>query len=87
MAKIEKSIQVRCNQGLHARPAAVFVQKADQFDSKVIVEKDGEQVNGKSIMGVLMLGAHQDSYIKLIIEGEDAEACMLELEKFLGKNE
>ena len=87
MEKIEKTIQVKCNQGLHARPAALFVQIAEKFNANVIVEKDGEQVNGKSIMGILMLGAHENSSVRVIVEGEDATLCLAELERFLGQHE
>ncbi len=74
-------------QGLHARPAALFVQIAAKYDSTVTVSKDGESVNGKSIMGILMLGAEQHSKIHVSADGEDAEKVVQELEEFLSKNE
>lgn len=83
MAKMEKELMVMNKQGLHARPAALFVQIAEKFDASVTVVKDDEQVNGKSIMGILMLGAHYQSKIKLIVDGDDAEQALSELEKFL----
>ena len=83
MPKIEKEIIVLNKQGLHARPAAMFVQIANKFDSKIVVQKDGESVNGKSIMGILMLGAQQGSKIKITIDGQDCQETMLELENFL----
>ena len=87
MPKLQKEIIVRNHQGLHARPAAMFVQIATKFDSSISVSKDGEKVNGKSIMGILMLGAQQECKITLEIDGIDADKAMLELETFLGKPE
>ena len=62
--------------GLHARPAAEFVKLAGGFAANVTIEKDGLEVNGKSIMGVLMLAAEQGSTLKLTASGEDAEAAV-----------
>jgi phosphocarrier protein HPr len=87
MTKIEKEIVVRNPQGLHARPAALFVQIAVKYDSNVTIKKDSECVNGKSIMGILMLGAEKESRVTLTVEGPDAEAMLNELEEFLTKNE
>jgi phosphocarrier protein HPr len=87
MVKIEKEIIVLNAQGLHARPAAYFVQIASKYDSTLMVMKDGQSVNGKSIMGILMLGAQQNSKIFVSAEGEDAQALVDELERFLAKNE
>lgn len=62
--------------GLHARAAAQLVQTANRFRSEVTVEKDGLEVNGKSIMGILMLAAPQGSRISVAVGGEDAEQAM-----------
>jgi len=62
--------------GMHARPAAEFVKLAGGFAANVTIEKDGLKVNGKSIMGVLMLAAEQGSTLKLTASGEDAEAAV-----------
>jgi len=62
--------------GLHARAAAQLVQTANRFLSDVTIEKDGNQVNGKSIMGLLMLAAPQGSTINVSVSGEDAEEAM-----------
>lgn len=86
MPKIEKEIVVRNPQGLHARPAALFVQIAVKYDSNITVKKDAESVNGKSIMGILMLGAEKDSTITITVEGDDAETMLQELEGFLNQN-
>ena len=62
--------------GLHARAAAQLVQTANRFLSDVMIEKDGNEVNGKSIMGILMLAAPQGSTIRVSVSGEDAEEAM-----------
>lgn len=65
--------------GLHARPAAQFVKRATKYASSIWVEKDDEQVNGKSIMGLMMLAAGCGAKILIIVEGADAEAAMEDL--------
>lgn len=87
MAAIKRKIIVRNKQGLHARPAALFVQVANKFDARIIVRRDEEEVNGKSIMGILMLGAEKGSTIIVEAEGEDASAAILELEKVVSGEE
>ena len=62
--------------GLHARAAAQLVQTANRFLSDVTIEKDGHEVNGKSIMGLLMLAAPQGSNLNISVSGEDAEEAM-----------
>ena len=62
--------------GLHARAAAQLVQTANRFLSDVTIEKDGTEVNGKSIMGLLMLAAPQGSLVSVTVSGEDAEEAM-----------
>jgi phosphocarrier protein HPr len=85
--KVRKEIVIKNKLGLHARPAALFVQAASKFDSRIIVEKDNEKVNGKSIMGILMLGAERGSSIIIEAEGEDAERAISELEKLVTTEE
>jgi phosphocarrier protein len=75
-----REIMVINKLGVHARPAALFVKTANKFASDITVEKDGEQVNGKSIMGLMMLAAGQGSKLVIIAEGSDAEAAVRELE-------
>ena len=87
MALIKKEIIVKNKQGLHARPAALFVQIANKFDSRITVRRDTEEVNGKSIMGILMLGAEQGSLIVIEAEGVDAQAALVELEKIINSEE
>ena len=73
--------------GLHARPAALFVQAASKFDSRIVVEKDSQRVNGKSIMGILMLGVEQGSSIIIEAEGRDAKTAISELERVVNTDE
>ncbi len=87
MPRIEKKIIVKSKQGLHARPAAVFVQIANKYKSTVTVRKGGEEVNGKSIMGILMMGADRLAELILIVDGDDADQSFKELEAFLAKEE
>ncbi len=62
--------------GIHARPAAQFVKMANRYKSEIKVEKDGEEVDGKSIMGLMMLAAGNGSTIDVRAEGEDEEAAL-----------
>lgn len=87
MPKVHKEITIMNSQGLHARPAAVFVQMASKYDSTITVQKGNEKVNGKSIMGILMLGAQQFSKVILMAEGQDAQSAVNELAEFLSRNE
>ena len=87
MEKLRKKIVVKNKLGLHARPAALFVQRANKFDSQITVEKDSERVNGKSIMGILMLGVERGSSIIIEAEGEDAQMAIADLERLVGSNE
>jgi phosphocarrier protein HPr len=66
--------------GIHARPAAMIVRVTNRFKAEVFVEKDGEQVNGKSIMGLMMLAAGKNSKVKFLVNGADAAAMLAELE-------
>ena len=80
---VERTIAIKNKQGLHARPAALFVQIANKFDSDVTVIKGKTRVNGKSIMGIMMLEAGSGSKVTVITKGEDAETAMAELENLL----
>ena len=69
--------------GIHARPAAMFVKTANRFACSVMVEKDGEEVNGKSIMGLMMLAAGPGSKIIVYCEGDDAHQALTEIEALI----
>jgi len=83
--KIEKEITIINRLGLHARPAAMFVRIATRYRSEVWVEKEGERINGKSIMGLMMLAAGQGSKLTILCEGADADKVMEELEDLIRK--
>ena len=69
--------------GLHARPSAMFVKTASRFKCEIWVEKDGERVNGKSIMGLMMLAAGQGSKLLVTCEGTDCEKALVEIEEII----
>ena len=77
---LTKEVTVLNKSGIHARPAALFVKTANRFGSDIFVEKDGEKINGKSIMGLMMLAAGPGSKVTLHVKGADADAALAELE-------
>jgi phosphocarrier protein len=72
--------------GIHARPAAEFVKTASRYDAEIRVEKDGEEVDGKSIMGLMMLAAGHGSVLTVMAEGNDAEDALTAIEALVGRN-
>jgi phosphocarrier protein len=80
---VTKDFLVSNKLGIHARPAAMFVKTASRFSSNIFVEKDGEKVNGKSIMGLMMLAACQGSKVTVHAEGKDASQAMAEIETLI----
>lgn len=76
---IQQSVKIVNEQGLHARPAAKFVQVASRFSSDIKVLKDGREIDGRSIMGLMTLTAKQGSEIVITAEGNDAEAAVAAL--------
>src|SRR5436190_22241086 len=83
--KIEKEITVINRLGLHARLAAMFVRIASRYRTETWVEKEGEQINGKSIMGLMMLAARQGSKMLIRCEGPDADRAMQELADLINR--
>jgi len=81
--QVSKDLLIENRNGLHARPAALFVKTASRFRAEVWVEKDEERVNGKSIMGLMMLAAGKGSVLRVSAEGEDAESVITELEALI----
>ena len=81
--KVEKEVTIVNRLGMHARPAAMFVRIASRFRSEIWVEKEGEQINGKSIMGLMMLAAGQGSKLRVRCEGPDAQEALRELEQLI----
>lgn len=80
---IEKTVTIKNKQGLHARPAALFVQIANKFNSVITITKGRHKVNGKSIMGIMMLEAGCGAKVTMTVNGDDAELAVKELEVLL----
>ena len=83
--RAERDVEIVNRAGMHARPAAEFVKLAGSFASWITVEKDGLEVNGKSIMGVLMLAAEQGSTVRVTAHGEDAPDAVEALAELVGR--
>jgi phosphocarrier protein len=80
---VTKEVTIQNRLGLHARPSAMFVKLCARFKSEIWVEKDGERVNGKSIMGLMMLAAGLGSRLRITCEGDDETNAMLEIEQLI----
>ena len=85
VGRAEREVRIVNRAGMHARPAAEFVKLAGRFEADITIEKDGLEVNGKSIMGVLMLAAEQGSELRLAARGTDAEEALDALEALVGR--
>ena len=83
---LEKIFVIGGKLGLHARPAAIFVQTANRFEALVEVEKDDQKVDGKSIMGIMTLAAEMGSSITVRVTGKDAAASMEALSRLIDSN-
>lgn len=83
---LEKEITVKNKLGIHARPAALLVKNAGQFESKIEIRRDDLIVDGKSIMGVMMLAAEQGAILLFSIDGEDEEKAMDAITKLFEEN-
>jgi len=81
---LQSEFIIKNKQGLHARPAAMFVKLCNTFEAEIWVEKDDEQVNGKSIMGLMMLAANHGSTLKVTAEGPDAESALEKIGALVG---
>ena len=80
---IKKEITIRLENGLEARPVAMLVQVASQYDSSIYLETEGKRVNAKSIMGMMSLGLDTGEKIVAVVDGSDEEAAVEGIEKFL----
>ncbi len=83
MPRLVRTFVITNSLGLHARAAAQLVQTANRFRSEVLVEKDGMEVNGKSIMGVLTLAAAKGAQITVSVEGDDCEPALTALARVI----
>lgn len=84
---VEKQAVIGAEEGLHARPAALFVKKAKEFDSEITVAKGGKEANAKSPLKVMTLAARYGDSITIRAEGEDAEEAVEALAALIGQNE
>ena len=80
---IHKQLLIVNRLGLHARAAAKFVSTASRFASSIQVERNGQRVNGKSIMGVMLLAASRDSRIELLVDGDDETEALAAIEQLV----
>ncbi len=80
---VKREVKIKNKTGLHARPAALFVQIANKFESDITILKDDQEINGKSIMGILMLAAERGAVVTIVAEGDDAENAVSELSEVL----
>src|SRR5580765_6805868 len=80
---LTKEVTIANKLGIHARPAAMFVKTANRFACDVFVEKDGEKINGKSIMGLMMLAAGPGSKLIIHANGPDASKAIAEIESLI----
>lgn len=84
---ITKNMKIEIRTGLEARPVAVFVQVASQYESSIYVEHNNKRVNAKSIMGMMTLGLPAGEEVTISAEGTDEEEALKGIEKFLGNEE
>lgn len=82
-----RKVVVNLKTGLHARPAALFVQEANKFSSEVFVQKDDKKINAKSIMGIMSLAISSGTEIDIIAEGSDADQAVNALAELVSKEE
>jgi phosphocarrier protein len=82
---VERTVTIQNRAGIHARPSAMLVQTAMDFQSKIYLEKGSDRINGKSIMGILTLGATYGSEIRIIAEGEDEQSALEAIVNLINK--
>ena len=85
LLKVTKALTVQSKLGIHARPAAMIVRISSKYDCSTWIEKDGEEVNGKSIMGIMMLAAGEGSVLNFSCEGEGANELLVEMEELFNR--
>lgn len=85
VSAVQRTVEVVNRAGMHARPAAELVKLAGNFRAEILLEKGGLEVNGKSIMGVLMLAAEMGSHLKISARGDDAAEAVAALSDLVGR--
>jgi len=83
---VEIEVKIRNKDGIHARPAALFVQEASKFKSNVTIVYNGMEADGKSILNILMLGIQGGTKVKLIVDGPDEEEAVAVLSEIIHRN-
>ncbi|WP_377887756.1 HPr family phosphocarrier protein [Alkalihalobacillus sp. R86527] len=83
---VQKEVVVTLETGLQARPAALFVQEANRYNSDIFLEKDGKKVNAKSIMGIMSLAVGSGSSVVITVDGNDEEEAVSSLIEFIQKD-
>jgi len=78
---IQETVTIKNRAGIHARPSALIVKTANEFNSDIFLELDDMKINAKSIMGIITLGANYNSSLQIIAEGEDEKAAVIALVK------
>jgi phosphocarrier protein len=81
---LDKTVTIRNKLGLHARAAVKFVNLSNRFSSSIKIVKDGDEIDGKSILGILTLAATQGTSIRLLVSGQDEEAALAALVELIG---
>ncbi|OGD19023.1 MAG: phosphocarrier protein HPr [Candidatus Aminicenantes bacterium RBG_13_64_14] len=81
---LDRTVTIRNKLGLHARAAVKFVNLSNRFSSSVKIVKDSDEIDGKSILGILTLAATQGTSIRLVVSGKDEEAAMAALVELIG---
>ena len=83
LSGLTRDFEIRNQYGIHARPAALFVKTASRFDADITVEKDGNRVSGKSIMGLMTLEAGRGAMLRITVSGVDGEEALDDLEALI----
>ena len=83
---LDKTVTIRNKLGLHARAAVKFVNLSNRFSSSIKIVKDGDEIDGKSILGILTLAATQGTSIRLLVSGQDEEAALAALVELIGNH-
>ena len=73
---VSREVVIKNRAGIHARPAAMIVQKANEFNSQIYLEKENDRINSKSIMGIITLGASYNTTLLVVAEGEDEQEAV-----------
>jgi len=84
---VKRMVTVKLKVGLHARPAALFVQEANKYSSDIFIQKEDKKINAKSIMGIMSLAINSGSEIEIIAEGKDEEQAVEKLVELVSKEE